>query len=263
MGLDVYLKHCANLDKANAIEEEYETKSNEIWDKIDKKYEDMTDEEKNSAHDACVVIAEELGLGKFGESLEKETIEQDSVKYRDHLFKVGYFRSSYNDGGFNSVMDSRGLFGLYEIFDAENGESSTPDWNESLGKVKEAIAQFKEYLGSVDAKYSVFDISARKIREDSWCVNKEDALNKFIEQIEKTKTHGESGYGNALGEFIPKGITVYGLLRGTGFGGDNIYVVTDSSELDWYLNALEIVQETIEFVLSQPDPRNYYLVWSG
>jgi hypothetical protein len=41
-----------------------------------------------------------------------------------------------------------------------------------------------------------------------------------------------------------------------------IYVVTESDNT-WYLQALEVVRETIEFVLSQEDKELYYLHWSG
>jgi hypothetical protein len=163
-------------------------------------------------------------------------------------------------------MGDRGLFDLYQLFNAENGEDATPDWDESLANVKEAIAQLKEYSNSPEAKYSVFDMSTYQIREDSWCEDNNDALNRFMKQIESHKDDtffGDNGYSNALGEFFPKGMNVYAILRGKRFNSNSIYVVTDSAGLDWYLNALEIVQETIEFVLAQPDPQNYYLVWSG
>lgn len=37
----------------------------------------------------------------------------------------------------------------------------------------------------------------------------------------------------------------------------------DRKEKDWYLQALEVTRETIEYVLSKPDPQNYYVHWSG
>jgi len=46
-------------------------------------------------------------------------------------------------------------------------------------------------------------------------------------------------------------------------GKEDIYIVHKDSGLGWYVEALEIVVETIEYVLNQPDPETYYLVWSS
>jgi len=43
---------------------------------------------------------------------------------------------------------------------------------------------------------------------------------------------------------------------------DCVYVVTESDN-SWYLQALEIVRETIEYVLSRENKEQYYLHWSG
>ncbi len=42
-----------------------------------------------------------------------------------------------------------------------------------------------------------------------------------------------------------------------------VYEREPSEKEDWYLTALRIVRETIEYVLAQPDKQHYYLVWSG
>ena len=44
-----------------------------------------------------------------------------------------------------------------------------------------------------------------------------------------------------------------------------LYIIHESKEgsKDWYFQALEIVKESIENVLKQPDIENYYMHWSG
>ena len=41
-----------------------------------------------------------------------------------------------------------------------------------------------------------------------------------------------------------------------------VYVVTESDNT-WYIQALEIVRDTIKYVLSKEDKEKYYLHWSG
>ena len=45
-------------------------------------------------------------------------------------------------------------------------------------------------------------------------------------------------------------------------GTDRVYLIYEA-DLSWYQQALEIVLETIEYVLSQPDKEKYVLHWSS
>ncbi len=48
------------------------------------------------------------------------------------------------------------------------------------------------------------------------------------------------------------------------FGGPAPYLVFEAPDiLAWYVEALEIVAETVDWVLAQPDPDCYYMHWSG
>ncbi len=42
-----------------------------------------------------------------------------------------------------------------------------------------------------------------------------------------------------------------------------VFAYRQREATDWYLQALEIVKETIEYVLAQPDRDRFYLRWSG
>ena len=68
------------------------------------------------------------------------------------------------------------------------------------------------------------------------------------------------------GTFYLNGIQVCGFIPGKDILGDAcMYVITkkDTSGPDWYLQALEVVLETIEYVLEQPNPDSYRLAWSS
>ena len=95
MGLDVYLYKYEDFEKVIFAEDEYERLSGEAWRFGGKKYEELTDDEKDYARERDKVFMLSLGLVGYGESPLKQEVELPSSKYPDHYFKIGYFRSSY------------------------------------------------------------------------------------------------------------------------------------------------------------------------
>ncbi len=103
---------------------------------------------------------------------------------------------------------------------------------------------------------------------------KKQALDRFLEIYRKDKddpTPGFSSFSNYFGSFfLGKSLAVAGAIGGVGFGNTpTIYLITkndptdEDSGLNWYVRALEIVIETIDYVLVQPDKEDYYFHWSG
>ena len=82
-------------------------------------------------------------------------VEFLSRKYPDHLFKIGYFRSSYNESGINYVLESRGLPTLWTVFDAKPGEF-VPDWEKSLERANYLLTDLKRSLKELP--YTVLSI---------------------------------------------------------------------------------------------------------
>jgi len=76
-----------------------------------------------------------------------ETIEINSTLYPEHLFKIGYFRSSYNSGGINRVANRYSLLDLYDIFDPHS-YTFIPDWADAMKKCEAAIKQWDAYAMS-------------------------------------------------------------------------------------------------------------------
>ena len=97
MGLDIYLKRYDDFKATRQSEEEYEELSNKIWEEGDVKYDDMSDEEKESRRSQVNVNAEALGLNTWGsDETNVESIEEPHPDYPDHYFKIGYFRNHHH-----------------------------------------------------------------------------------------------------------------------------------------------------------------------
>lgn len=260
MGLDIYLYQYLDKNMTDVREKDYEIYSENLW-KESGEYDTLSDEKKDEIREKCKQYAESLGLDEWGsDKVNKKSIEIDSEKYPDHYFKIGYFRSSYNNGGINRILQNLGLGNLYDIFPHSEGDYAfKPDWEESLKTVNDIIEKFKS-----KGAYRVEAISGNWFKDNE--INSEqEALNAFLSEQEKSRS-GDFNYSNAVGHFYSsEPLKVLAIIHGrqTVFGTrDCSYVITESDNT-WYLNALEIVKNTIEWVLSQENKDQYYLHWSG
>lgn len=201
-------------------------------------------------------------------NFNEKNIEFPSTKYPTHYFKVGYFRSSYNQSGINSVLGSLIKMDLYDIFDVGDNEYTIdPSWNMALVKTKKAIELYKTHLNSPAGKYGIstiynFDRGTAK--------NAEEAFYIFKKQLE---THSKNAgafdsYSCNEGTFyLGDPLKIVGIMQTKGKFGDETYMIYEKEgfkpEDDYYLQALEIVKETIEYVLAQDDGMKYYFHWSS
>lgn len=265
MGLDVYLYRYENRDLSDSLEKQYEEFTNSNWGT--KKYDSLSESEKREYREKDKKFAAELGLDEYGnDKKHKKCIEINSSKYPDHYFKIGYWRSSYNDGGINRILSNYGLPTLTEIFNPQDQYTFAPDWDLCLIKVKDTIEQLKTM-----PNLRCFDVSWNEFRNpnESSIVNERDAMKTFL--VEKAKDRDEefSSYSNINGYFnLKEPLKVYGLISGVKkmLLSTTLlpctYVICEG-ENEWYTQALEIVQETIEYVLLQDDKEKYLLHWSG
>lgn len=269
MGLDIYLYKYENFAETQRKEKIYEEQSEETWNAIPNRngrsYEELTEDEKNWASNKNKELAASLGLGDWGsDETTKHKVEKDSLKYPDHYFKVGYFRSSYNGGGIERVLSNLGVMGLHEIFQPNDEYCFQPNWNKALENVNKAIEELKTKPAYRVSEVSYNEFNGFPFKSD--IKSSEDAMAQFLK--EKGKGHGGS-YSNGTGEYyLDEPIKVVGLIQGVKkrfFVKEflpAVYVITESTN-EWYQQALEIVKETIEYVLSQKDKELYYLHWSG
>lgn len=264
MGLDIYLYRYENYGDTIKREEQYDKYSNSLWG--DRKYESFTEVEKNEIRAKEKTYADSLGLDEFGnDKFTKESIEIASKNYPDHYFKIGYFRSSYNEGGINRILSDAGLWDLYQIFDRDKDDeySFQPNWILSLKNVKKVIMEFKE---KPNFRCEKFSWNQFRNPSEYNVIDTKSAMSAFMREY--CKTH-DGGYSNLNGLFTIKDpMKVFGIIHGIdkAFFSDQIYPCSYfvyEGNNEWYIQALEIVQETIEYVLIQPDIEKYYLHWSS
>lgn len=256
MGLDIYLYKYENFEDTQKREQQYEKKSESLWTKD---YNATPESEKVEIRQKAKQLAAKLGLDEDGQDSQKTKIEFDSKTNPEHYFKIGYFRSSYNDGGMNRVLENLGIDGLYEIFEPKDRYEFQPNWAMALPKVSRAIRQLESR-----PNLRCFDVSENIFGTHSLPQSEKEAIDIYMEQKKRTNSFGS--YSNRDGQFfMDEPLKVFALINGeTNVLGKRkcVYVVTDG-ENTFYLEALKIVKETIEYVLSQPDKEKYYLHWSS
>lgn len=271
MGLDIYLYRYNDLDKTLQKEKAYEKASEENWQKYGE-YDSLTDDHKETIRKGNKKIALEMGLNEDGsDSSNYEKMERNSSLYPEHYFKMGYFQSSYNESGMERILKNLGVPTLHDIFQPADEYYVKPNWEDSLERAKNAL----ELLRSKPA-YRCFDVTYNEFSGHPAghpIKNESDAMVVFLKELEKNAqkpADSESyNYSNKEGEFFfAENLKVVALIPGVHkrlFVDEYlpcVNVVYESSN-EWYIQALEIVIETIEFVLSQENKNQYYLRWSG
>lgn len=268
MGLDVYLRKNKNLEDSKKREAEYSKRVDELWEAQGKKYDEYSKEEKDVIREKSKVIAEELNLDEWGSSKDEEEIKIDSKKYPEAYFKIGYFRSSYNPGGINRILRNMNLMDLDDIFNPDDQYEFKPDWQAALGRIDETLLKINE-IRDKNESYAVECFNTVNMRpQDGEVENEAQALELFLKM--KHEEHSFTSFSNAKGEFhLKEPLEVVALIKGVkkwGFMTDSpervVYVI-HKQDISSYIQSLEIVKETIEYVLAQADKEHYFLAWSA
>lgn len=266
MGLDIYLYRYDDYKKTKELEDKYEEFSSKLWEEAGE-YGELSQEKKDEISKKCEEFALSNGLDKYGsDDKGKTSIEMEYEKDPKHYFRIGYFRSSYNSSGINRILKNFGLPELSDIFGRteEDDYHFQPNWEESLVRCEKVLEDFKNV-----GPYRVNHVSQNMFSQPEIHSEKE-ALDIFLEELGKHNDRKDDGerfnYSNKHGEFnIAEPIKVLAMIPGTYriFNQQPcVYVVTESDN-QWYITALEIVIETIKYVLSKDDKENYCLHWSS
>lgn len=277
MGLNIYLKKCPDLMHANAQEAAYEAESSKLtealnsefgftdWKVFDTLPKERKDEYWRVYRERQEPLKAAHGIDDYSHK-SIETIEMDSTLYPDHYFKIGYMRSSYNESGFDSYAERLGIYDLSEIFayDSSDDYEFVPDWQASKDRAISALKLLREK----DCGYDVSKVSCNFLM-DVEVTDEKVALVAFRKELESWSKNpdGFESYENRSGLFNRKGMTVFAVMPGVyEFMGRKMpcaYFVTKNDKDNWYAKALEIVIETCDYVLAQPDREHFYLGWSG
>lgn len=191
-------------------------------------------------------------------------IEIPSTRYPEHLFKIGYFRSSYNGGGVNRVLKRYGVPTLDAIMAADLTYAFVPDWPDVLARTDAALSDYDAARERM--RWDVFSESPTLLGENEPAVHDDRAaLDVFLGEMGKPRPF-DTEWASRAGLFLPNGRSMHGLVRGIdAIGKPCLYVITerDADSIAWYRQALEIVRETAEWVLAQPDPKAFHVHWSS
>lgn len=265
MGLDIYLSYYRDYNQSKANEKKFEELSDDIWAEVkEQEGDELCEKTKNRVNEYLKNEAEKLGLCEWGEDItHKECIEINSKLYPKHSFKIGYFRSSYNGSGINNILRDIGIPDLYDIFSHDDDEYEfVPNWANALGVVQEAIEMLQE-----DEGYRIETISANMFSPDDVVKTPLEAMGIFKKQLAQNHSKDFNAYSNKDGHFYmdKKGLKVHSLMPGKDhFDRPCTYVIYQPKDANkFYLQGLEIVKETIEYVLAQENPQAYYLRWSA
>lgn len=184
------------------------------------------------------------------------SIEKPSAVDPEHLFKVGYLRSSYNDSGMNSTFRKLGLPGLYEIFEPGERYCFAPDWAGCLTRCDQAI----QAMEAVDPWLRSFSVSGVH-----GPVTEERAIELVREAYANRRPSDFSCYSNGHGTFALGGIQIVAAIPTRPMFGSacTLLVMKDDEGKQWFRKALQITREMIAMVLESPDRDKYRLHWSA
>lgn len=276
MGLDVYLYKCKDLSAKQAYEKKQSEATDEIWEKLKGELGLAKDQPLSDANYKEYRRREKAWAKKNPRpaGAEDTEVSLNSEKYPEHMFKIGYFRSSYNDGGTNTILRNAIGMDLYSIFGVDREYEFKPDWEASLVRAKEAREKYAQFVGDfgeikVIKVHSPVDIKLPGSKAEALEIYKKEVL------LRKKAPSGFNWYSNAQGDFfLNKGVEVLAAMQGKpeySFEGPvTTYLVIrdvtedkDKNGPNWYLSALDIVIETIEYVLRHKDRSEFYFHWSG
>ena len=290
MGLDVYLYRYEDYEDTVRREKDFNDRCEALWNELYgegftyEQYHALPQERQDEYNIRKRVISDELRLDQWGDDgTTKQKVELPSAKYPEHLYKIGYWRSSYNAGGinnrFSTALDKPGLY--YVAF----GSNDRPDeyhvrldWHAARARAVELLGLWNAYVAE-HGDLAVMEFAPNMFGWPQGMPPKPSSQREALEQFLAAKNrHGggqPSPFGNSFsnyqGEFmLDAPLRVRAILHGTGGvlgqGQSCVYVVYENGTEDGgnlYSTALEVVIETCDYVLKQPNQEQFVLHWSG
>jgi len=219
---------------------------------------ELTEAEAEALDGVMATLQEAYAVDESGVGIRYHRVRHASERHPNHSFSVGHFRSSYTGKGLDNILRDRIGIDLDDIFDHKGlGHFHKPDWAVSLVRARKALEDFTTYIAR-NGPIEVFEVSYNpfKILEDDQVTSRADALKLF--EAERGRTKQES-YINEKGKFFPEGITVLGVIEGRSITGKEAQYLIYKSDLDTYVQALDVVIETCEWVLEQDNGSEFVL----
>jgi len=282
MGLDVNLYKYA-LARQKVVErqrEAYSAAQHELW-LLARSDDDLAPEELAKLKSAESALQQAMAVDDDGYPVGQQPvkIDQASATHPEHLFRVGYFRSSYNASGFNRVIAIRtGGADLYTIFQPPADQHAfVPEWAAAASRCAEMQQAWAESLAQHGC-YRVLTVSrdadeVRHIRSEAEALARFNAESGKYQPSTLPTYWDMSIFASRVGHFFlapDRPLPVAAVIPGTApsYLRDEAarpctYVVYEDENMPWYTAALAIVQETIQYVLATGEPHQYALHWNG
>lgn len=197
---------------------------------------------------------EKRGVFEFDKGIHR--IEEDSPRHPEVYFKIGYFRSSYNSSGINHVLRDLDLPDLYDIFSVtdSDGYYVFVDWMSAKRKIVDVLEKFRPMA----TEYYVCNLNRYNMSGKSSLELLKFVIEKKSEKHDVPAFISDAGYICSGVEFYPVGTEI--------IAATDKYIVCKTKGVEGfagYLPLLEVVEDTIDYVLKQEHPENYRLGWSA
>lgn len=269
MSLNIFLYKHENFKETIEKENLYNQRSKFLWDKAGDQ-DGLTEDQIEDIRKEIEEFAFSLGLSRTGnDESNKFRIEENSKKYPDHYFKIGYFRSSHNGSGIQKVLKNMNLFGLDWVFNKDQNQNDyfLPQWELAKTRIQILRNQFSQQdpYRVIYIPQNSFEFSAK---------SETDALSIVKNQLQEKKNsnNGVENYSTIDSEFyLYDPLQVVAIIPGKYTVPEeakynkeiNCVYIVSKSDNSWYEKALEIVEETIDWVLCQQDQEKYRIYWSS
>ena len=281
MGLDVSLYRCSDWESALATEKAYSAESEALYEKLPYSTVDKHKEARDAARQA---LNEKYDCGGYGRPNSIVRIEDKSKLHPDHMFTLGYWRSSYNSGGINNVLDRAIGKDLYYIAFGDSNHKHPDDYYTSLDwdGVKARTIEVRDELTAWIEKNGAIQVVCEDVHNGYGHTvlptSESEAVQAYLTERADWEKNDEGknpedifrmvSYGGARGSFYMEGAegTLMAAIPGTNIlGAPCIYNVFkgDAGDLKWYFDALDVVEEMADMVLASDDPSEYRVGWSG
>lgn len=187
--------------------------------------------------------------------------------FPEHLWSMGYYRSSYNSGGINRVLSDLGVGDLHYIFQPPGDEYEfLPAWGDVFGRTKEVLSAVERI--DKEGKNVAFEFVAWPGHaKDKAPKDANSARELFLAELQKGSI-GDSCYSNGFGDFfLSHSAKVRAWMPGTdnwlGVQRPGVWIVLEQ-DLTWYIQALKILAEAAaHYALETVEgKKEFYVTWS-
>jgi hypothetical protein len=190
-------------------------------------------------------------------------IHRQSRRHPLHDFKIGYFFSLSNRSGFNNVLRKLTGEDFYTIlgFKPSTPDTFKPEWKrikEKVGEIHAKLRHHKEVCGGFHNVHAIRRTTSQPKTE-------QEALEIFRSEVKRCR-EGEFDLGNFTsekGEFLLSCPWKVVSIIPADLENQTVccYIIVEE-DLLWYIDGLDIIEETVDFVLSQSDREVFRLCWS-